>query len=161
MEMVGFGFFGFLLLIGVASSLLAMSNSTWSSEEEGNFDLRRHRREVRTVDRKSHPAQRNDSAKGFAQRFIPILADESTASLGLKATDQKSINSGQATEKERIGGIMKPTSYYCFEFQSLSVARIIMRENHLQSLPVVDFAKRVIGTVTMRDIAAFQQSRPK
>jgi predicted transcriptional regulator len=157
MEMVGLGFFAFVLLVGVVSSLIAMSNTTWPSEEEGHFDLRPHRNELRSVDRKSLPAQENDLAKGFAKRLTPPLAEGSTASPGAKARDQKNINSGQTTEKQRIGGIMKPTFYYCFAFQSLSVARIIMRENHLQSLPVVDFAKRVVGTVTMRDIAAFQQ----
>jgi hypothetical protein len=157
MELVGLGFFGFVLLVGVASSLIAMSNSTWPGEEEYYFDRRQRRSEVRSVDRKPRPVQRDDSANSFAKQMTPLVADGSTASPGAKARDQKNINSGQATEKQRIGGIMKPAFYYCFAFQPLSVARIIMRENHLQSLPVVDFAKRVVGTVTMRDIAAFQQ----
>ena len=35
----------------------------------------------------------------------------------------------------------------------------MMRENHLQSLPVVDGYKRIVGTITMRDIAAFEGQR--
>ena len=37
----------------------------------------------------------------------------------------------------------------------------MMRENHLQWLPVVDVYKRIVGTITMRDIAAFEQQRRK
>jgi CBS-domain-containing membrane protein len=37
-----------------------------------------------------------------------------------------------------------------------------MRENHLQWLPVVvDFNRRTVGTITMRDIAEFQEQRRK
>ena len=36
-----------------------------------------------------------------------------------------------------------------------------MRENHLQSLPVVDVYKRIVGTIMMREIAAFEERRRK
>jgi hypothetical protein len=102
MEMVGLGFFGFVLLLGVVSSLIAMSNTTWPSEEESIFDRRQHRSEVRSVDRKPRPAQKDDSAKSFAKRLTPIPGDASTASPGAKATDQKSVDSGRATEKSGL-----------------------------------------------------------
>jgi CBS-domain-containing membrane protein len=49
--------------------------------------------------------------------------------------------------------------FYCFQGQGLNVARIMMRESHLQSLPVLDVYKGIVGTITMRDIAEFEQKR--
>jgi CBS domain-containing protein len=57
--------------------------------------------------------------------------------------------------------MVKKKVYYCFENQSLDEAREIMREHHLQYLPVVDENLRVIGTVGLRDLAAERQRRNK
>ena len=59
------------------------------------------------------------------------------------------------------GNIMELPLYYCFLGQDLRIARIMMRENHLQWLPVVDAYWRIIGMITMRDIAAFEEQRRK
>ena len=46
---------------------------------------------------------------------------------------------------------MVKKAYYCFENQSLDEAREIMREHHLEYLPVVDDNMRVIGYVGLRE----------
>jgi len=51
--------------------------------------------------------------------------------------------------------------YYCFQGQDLRIAQIMMRENHLQWLPVVDVYRRIVGTITMRNMAAFEEQRRK
>jgi CBS-domain-containing membrane protein len=37
----------------------------------------------------------------------------------------------------------------------------MMRENHLQWLPVIDVYKRIVGMITMRDFAEFEEQRRK
>ena len=66
-----------------------------------------------------------------------------------------------APPEEQVARLMRPALYYCYEFQPLHIARIIMRENHLHSLPVVDLTRRVVGIITMHDIAALQQRPSK
>jgi CBS domain-containing protein len=55
--------------------------------------------------------------------------------------------------------IMVKKAYYCSEHQSVDEAREIMREHHLQYLPVVDGNMHVVGMVALRDLAAIEQRR--
>ena len=52
-------------------------------------------------------------------------------------------------------------AYYCSEHQSVDEAREIMREHHLQYLPVVDGNMRVVGMVALRDLAAIEATATK
>ena len=49
------------------------------------------------------------------------------------------------TSLRRREKMSPPSAYYCFENQSLDEAREIMREHHLEYLPVVDDNLQVIG----------------
>ena len=161
MEMVGLGFLGFVLL-GVFSASLVMANATWSDDKEPSHLGRDHQPKVVSVDQKSPPAQNKESVKRSDETLRSIPIDQSFVSLGAQAESrpEKTAESRDRPKMEWVGRIMKPP-LYCSKFQPLSVARIMMRENHLQSLPVVDLAQRVVGTITMREIAAFYQIRPK
>ena len=66
---------------------------------------------------------------------------------------------GHDPETALVSGIMVKEAYYCFEHQSADQAREIMREHHLQYLPVVDGNMRVVGMVALRDLAAIEQRR--
>jgi CBS domain-containing protein len=81
----------------------------------------------------------------------------------VKANDppETVVHSPSAIEITLVGRIMQLPQFYCFEFQPLHVARIMMRENHRRSVAVVDFGRRIIGTITIHDIAAFAQKRRK
>jgi CBS domain len=162
MEIVGLGFLGFVLL-GVFSASLVMANATWSDEkEQPRFGWRDHQPKVVSGDQKSPPAQKNDSVKGRGETLGSIPIDHLSVSLGAQAESrpEKIVESRDRPQIEWVGRVMKPP-LSCSKFQPLSVARIMMRENHLQSLPVVDLAQRIVGTITMREIAAFYQNRPK
>src|SRR6476660_9449975 len=66
---------------------------------------------------------------------------------------------GHDPETAFVSGIMVKKAYYCSEHQSVDEAREIMREHHLQYLPVVDGNMRVVGMVALRDVAAIEQRR--
>ena len=61
--------------------------------------------------------------------------------------ERKAAGLGHDPERTLVCEIMVKEPYYCSENQSLDEAREIMREHHLQYLPVVDDNLRVIGTV--------------
>jgi CBS domain-containing protein len=48
--------------------------------------------------------------------------------------------------------------HYCLENQSVNEARRIIREHEAQYLLVLDNNLRVVGVVTMRDLAAWYES---
>jgi CBS domain-containing protein len=131
--------FGFIFLLALPIALLATVNRP--SEDEG---LDPHQPKQRQVIRVAQPP-RVVPEKDFGAAIRAVVAEQSKV----------------APPEEQVARLMRPALYYCYEFQPLHIARIIMRENHLQSLPVVDFTKRVVGIITMHDIAALQQRSSK
>jgi CBS domain-containing protein len=160
MEIVGLFFLGSMFLIALMISLLATVNTTWPGEEEGDY-FRHNQHRAQTAD----PWRKSSVTKDAAESAGGLAAVPTNWATALETVKAK-FRAGEAFEppaprEEPVSRLMKSTPYYCFEFQPLRVARIIMRENHLQSLPVVDFGRRVVGTITTRDIAAFQQKLAK
>ena len=68
---------------------------------------------------------------------------------------------GHDPETALVSGIMVKKAYYCSEHQSVDEAREIMREHHLQYLPVVDGNMCVVGMVALRDLAAIEATATK
>ncbi len=130
--------FGFMFLLALPIALLATANRPSEDEE-----LNPHEPKQRQVIRVAQPP-RVVPEKDFGAAIRAVVAQ-----------------SKLAPPEEQVARLMRPTLYYCYEFQPLHIARIIMRENHLQSLPVVDFTRRVVGIITMRDIAALQRRPSK
>ena len=145
MEIVA-GLFGALLLFAVLTSLLVTVNATWRDEKPAyDFGLAQpHTKSSDGSDRKSSTVQAPESSPR-KREFRP----------------EQIIEAEPTVERTIVGSIMGLPPYYCFQGQDLRIARIMMRENHLQSLPVVDVYKRIVGTITMRDIAAFEEQRRK
>ena len=71
-----------------------------------------------------------------------------------KYPERKAAGFGHDPETTVVREVMVKKAYYCFENQSVDEAREIMREYHLEYLPIVDDNLRVIGTVALRDLAA-------
>jgi CBS domain-containing protein len=131
--------FGFMFLLALPIALLATTNRP--SEDEG---LDPHQPKQRQVICVAQPP-RVVPEKDFGAAIRAVVAEQSKV----------------APPEEQVARLMRPTLYYCYEFQPLHIARIIMRENHLHSLPVVDLTRRVVGIITMHDIAALQQRPSK
>ena len=144
MEIVA-SLFGALLLFAVLTSLLVTVNATWDEKPAYHFGLAQpHTKSSDGSDRKSSTVQAPESSPR-RREFRP----------------EQIIEAEPTVERTIVGNIMEQPPYYCFRGQELKVARIMMRENHLQSLPIVDVYKRIVGTITMRDIAAFEEKRRK
>jgi CBS domain-containing protein len=136
--------FGLLLLFAVASASLATANP---SEEQFSYSELRQRR-----------AKSSNIAD---QRSSPVQAPETLLKRKGEFRPEQIIDSEPTVERTTVGSIMELPPYYCYQGQDLRIARIMMRENHLQTLPVVDVYKRIVGTITMHDIAAFEEQRRK
>jgi CBS domain-containing protein len=138
--------FGVLLLFAVLTSLLVTVNGTWRDEKPAyrSFLAQLDTKSFESSDRKPSTVQTIETSPS-RREFHP----------------EQIIDPEPTVERAIVGNIMELPPYYCFQGQELKVARIMMRENHLQSLPVVDVYKRIVGTITMRDIAAFEENRRK
>jgi hypothetical protein len=147
MEIVAglFVLFGVWLLLALPFCLIATGSTTWPSEDPPyDSPLRQpHTKSSDSSDRKSTVQAPASSPR--RREFRP----------------EQIIEAKPTVERTIVSSIMELPPYYCCQGQELKVARIMMRENHLQSLPVVDVYKRIVGTITMRDIAAFEEKRRK
>jgi CBS domain-containing protein len=145
MEMVA-AFFGALLLFAVLTSLLVMANATWRDEE---------------------PPYHFGLAQPHTKSYVSFDRESSTAKTPETSPRRRELRPEQIIEAEPtvirtiVGNVMGLPQYYCFQGQDLRIARIMMRENHLQRLPVVDVYMRIVGTITMGDIATFEAKRRK
>jgi CBS domain-containing protein len=148
MEIVAglFVLFGLWLLLALPFCLIATGSTTWPSEDPPYHSPVRQQRTKwsNDSDRKSSTVQTPETSPR-RREFRP----------------EQIIDSEPTVQPTIVGSIMELPPYCCFQGQELRVARIMMRENHLQSLPVVDVYKRIAGTITMRDIAAFEENRRK
>jgi CBS domain-containing protein len=137
--------FGALLLFAVLTSLLVTVNATWRDEEPAyHFGLAPpHSKPSDSSNRKSSTVQTPETSR--RREFHP----------------EQIIEAEPTVVRITVGNVMGLPEHYCFQGQDLRIARIMMRENHLQSLPVLDVYKGIVGTITMRDIAAFEEERRK
>jgi CBS domain-containing protein len=131
--------FGFMFLLALPIALLATVNRPSEDEELSPHEPKRGQ-----VMRAAQPP-RVVPERDFGAAIRAVVAEQSKRVL----------------PEQQVARLMRPTLYYCYEFQPLHIARIIMRENHLHSLPVVDLTRRVVGIITMHDIAALQQRPSK
>ena len=115
------------------------------------------------------PLQEKSSLKEAGEKMRSLNADRLPVASGDrlvgavegKFPERKAAGFGHDPETTLVRGIMSEKAYYCFENQSLDEAREIMREHHLQYLPVVDEDMRVIGVVSLSDLASTGASAKK
>ena len=115
------------------------------------------------------PLQEKSSLKEAGEKMRSLNADRLPVASGDrlvgavegKFPEQKAAGFGHDPETTLVRGIMSEKAYYCFENQSLDEAREIMREHHLQYLPVVDENMRILGIVSLSDLEAQGRRRKK
>ena len=114
------------------------------------------------VSDKPKPLQEKSSLKEAGEKMRSLHADRLPVASGDrlvgavegKYPERKAAGFGHDPETTSVRGIMSKKAYYCFENQSLDEAREIMREHHLQYLPVVDENMRILGIVALSDLGA-------
>jgi CBS domain-containing protein len=60
---------------------------------------------------------------------------------------------GQEPTRTRVREVMSPTVVYCFEDQDVQQVADMMRENQIRRLVVLDRDKRMVGIVSLGDVA--------
>ncbi|HEY5705517.1 MAG TPA: CBS domain-containing protein [Terrimicrobiaceae bacterium] len=131
---------------------------------------RRHDKLVKEVASEEPKALREESSLKeagekmrslHADRLPVVSGDRLVGAVEGKYPERKAAGFGHDPATTLVRGIMLKEAHYCFENQSLDEAREIMRKHHLQYLPVVDHTMRVVGSVTMKDLAATKRQRRK
>jgi len=115
------------------------------------------------------PLQEKNSLKEAGEKMRSLHTDRLPVASGDRLVgdvegeypERKAAGFGHDPETTSVRGIMSEKPYYCFENQSVDEAREIMREHHLQYLPIVDADMRIIGIVALSDLATNGRQRKK
>ena len=65
----------------------------------------------------------------------------------------RAVAAGRDPRTATVGEIMTPAMSYCFEDQSAAEAERLMAEKQIRRLPVLDRDKRLVGIVSLGDLA--------
>src|SRR5437763_754220 len=65
----------------------------------------------------------------------------------------RSISDGHDPRKDHVRDAMTPEVIYCFEDQDVNEAARIMKEKQIRRLPVLNRNKRLVGIVSLGDLA--------
>lgn len=86
--------------------------------------------------------------------ILPIAHDDRL--LGM-LTDRdivvRVVANGGALSRAKVADAMSPEVLYCFDDDSLEEAASNMAENHVHRLPVLNREKRLVGIVSLGDLA--------
>jgi CBS domain-containing protein len=109
--------------------------------------------EPRPLQAKSSLKEAGEKMRSLDTNRLPVASGEYlVGAVEGNHPERKAAGFGHDPETTLVRGIMVKKAYYCFENQSLDEAREIMREHHLDYLPVVDKNMRVLGIVALRDL---------
>src|SRR5947199_1565244 len=78
-------------------------------------------------------------------RLVGTLTDRD---ITLRATAE-----GRDPTKTRVREVMTPEVVYCFEDQDVSEAAKLMQEKQIRRLPILNREKRLVGIVSLGDLA--------
>jgi CBS domain-containing protein len=93
---------------------------------------------MRDLDVGSLPVCDND-------RLVGVVTDRDIA--------VRSVAAGHDPKSERVSEVMTDKVVYCFDDQDVREAAELMREEQVRRLPVLNRAKRLVGIVSLGDLA--------
>jgi CBS domain-containing protein len=82
---------------------------------------------------------------GKDDRLVGMLTDRD---ITIRATAE-----GRDPKKTKVQDVMTPEVVYCFEDQDVSQAAKLMQERQIRRLPILNPEKRLIGIVSLGDVA--------
>ncbi len=65
----------------------------------------------------------------------------------------RSVSAGHDPIRDRVRDAMTPEIVYCFEEDDITEATHLMKENQIRRLPVLNDARRLVGIVSLGDLA--------
>ena len=87
--------------------------------------------------------------------FLPVGVDDRlVGTLTDRDIAIRAVAEGLDPKVARVREAMSNTLVYCFEDQDTSEAATLMGENKVRRLPVLNSAKRLVGVVSIGDLAA-------
>lgn len=103
----------------------------------------------------------NDSIQSAAEKmksldvgFLPICEnDRLVGSITDRDIVIRGVCDGCDTKTTRVRAVMTPQVAYCFEDDTLEEAAELMRTKRIRRLVVLNFQKRMVGVVTLGDLA--------
>lgn len=78
----------------------------------------------------------------------------------VKTSEKIVVSSQGLSETTYVHRVMQRQPRYCFEYQSVDEVRKIMREGGLSFLVVLDHNMKMVGIVTMEDLARHKKQDP-
>src|SRR5438477_2849918 len=82
---------------------------------------------------------------GDADRLVGMLTDRDIT--------VRAVAEGRDPKKTRVSDVMTPNIIYCFEDQDITDAARLMKENQIRRLVVLSRDKRLVGIVSLGDLA--------
>jgi CBS domain-containing protein len=86
--------------------------------------------------------------------MLPIRSDDRLVGM---LTDRditvRAIADGRDPTNTKVSDIMTPEVVYCFEDQDVSEAAKLMQEKQIRRLPILNRQKRLVGIVSLGDVA--------
>jgi CBS domain-containing protein len=80
-----------------------------------------------------------------ADRLIGVLTDRDIT--------VRSVAAGHDPKADKVRDVMTPGLVYCFDDQDAEEAAQIMREKQIRRIPVLNREKRLVGIVSLGDLA--------
>ena len=118
--------------------------------------------EPRLLQEKSSLEEAGEKIRSLNTNRLPVASgDHLVGAVEGKYPERTAASFGHDPKTAIVREIMVTKTYFCFENQSLDEARQIMREHHLDYLPVVDGNMRILGIVALRDLPATETPAPK
>ena len=118
------------------------------------------RRESTVLDPEASVQQACDELRSDGIASCP-LTDRNGQLLGTVSESElnrKVGGFGHDPKIERAKTTLNQETVYCFEDQTIAEAEKLMREGNLRQLPVLTREKRMVGIVTLEDIAREQRA---
>ncbi len=109
--------------------------------------------EPKLLQAKSSLKEAGEQMRSAGTNRLPVaLGDHLVGAMEGKYPERSAAGFGHDPKTSLVREIMVKKAYYCVENQSSDQAREVMREHHLDYLPVVDGNMRVLGIVSLKDL---------
>ena len=119
-------------------------------------------KEPKLLQEESSLEEAGEKIRSLETNRLPVASgDHLVGAVEGKYPERTATSFGHDPKTAIVREIMVKKTYFCFENQSLDEAREIMRDHHLDYLPVVDRNMRVLGIVALKDLPATETPAPK
>jgi CBS domain-containing protein len=111
-------------------------------------------RNVQTVTPTTLTAKAAEKMRDMRIGFLVVLEEDRLEGV---LTDRditvRSVAEGRDPRASRVGDIMTPSVFYCYEDDDIERVGELMREKEVRRMVILDRQERIVGVVSLGDIA--------